>query len=237
MGGTSSTLTKSTKLKLSQRFGYEFKDESLLELALTHRSRHEKNNERLEFLGDSILNFVIADALFHQFENNKEGELSRQRAFLVKGRTLTEIANEKDLGEFIKLGQGELKSGGSKRDSILADSVEAIFGAIFLDSDFQKTRDVILNVYAERLKTIRASDSYKDPKTRLQEHQQQNKLALPIYEVLSMQEGLNNEHSFEIHCTLPQLSEGVTATGRSRRAAEKNAAQLALDALGLGEKL
>lgn len=235
MSEKNSSLKKSDITKLAQRFGYEFKDTKWLELALTHRSKHEKNNERLEFLGDAILNFVIAEALFHQFENNKEGELSRQRAFLVKGKTLTDIANERELGDFIKLGQGELKSGGSKRNSILADSVEAVFGAILLDSDFQQTRDVILQVYNERLQNISATDSFKDPKTQLQEHQQQNKLALPVYEVLSMQESLN-EHSFEVRCTLPQLDESLVATGRSRRDAEKNAAKLALKQLGIGER-
>ncbi len=224
--------SSSVLLKLEQRFNYHFQDISLLKLALTHRSKHEKNNERLEFLGDAILSLVIAEALFKQFKTNNEGELSRQRAFLVKGKTLTDIANEKGLSEFLQLGQGELKSGGSKRDSILADAVEAIFGAIYLDSDFLTTKTVIMDIYATRLENINAKDSFKDAKTQLQELQQQNKLALPKYKVLVMQEN-SNEHYFEVLCEVPQLNKPVIASGRSRREAEKQAAKLTLKQLGI----
>lgn len=224
--------TASDLLKLQQRFNYKFNNIDLLKLALTHRSKQEKNNERLEFLGDAVLGLVIAEALFQQFKNNKEGELSRQRAFLVKGKTLTDIANEKGLGEFIQLGQGELKSGGSKRDSILADALEAIFGAIYLDSDFMTIRTVIMDIYALRLASIDAKDSFKDPKTQLQEHQQQSKLALPRYQVLVMQEN-SNEHYFEVACHIPQFAKPVVASGRSRREAEKQAARLTLEQLAI----
>lgn len=136
---------------LAKKLGYQFKDESMIELALTHRSHGKRNNERLEFLGDSILNFVIAEALYRRFPEAKEGQLSRLRAQLVKGETLAELAREMKLGDYLRLGSGELKSGGYRRDSILADSVEAIIGAIYLDSDMECCRPYILSWYQSRL--------------------------------------------------------------------------------------
>lgn len=148
--------------KLSQRLGYKFKDESLVHLALTHRSKSGSNNERLEFLGDSILNFVIAEELYSRFDQAKEGKLSRLRAKIVKGTTLAEIAREKQLGDFLLLGSGELKSGGFRRESILADVVEALIGAIYLDSGMDVVQKHILDWFASRLDLLTLNDPIKD---------------------------------------------------------------------------
>ena len=153
-------------IKLSQRIGYSFKDESLVHLALTHRSCGNKNNERLEFLGDSIVNFVIAEALYKKFPQAKEGQLSRLRADMVRGTTLAEIAREFELGEFLQLGSGELKSGGHNRESILADVVEAIIGAIYLDAGQAVVNEHILNWYQSRLSALTLDAVIKDAKTR-----------------------------------------------------------------------
>jgi len=221
-------------LKLSQRLGHTFKDEELITLALTHRSRSGNNNERLEFLGDSILNFVIAEALYKKFSHAKEGKLSRLRARLVKGETLAEIAKDFKLGEFLLLGSGELKSGGHRRDSILADAVEAIIGAIYLESGMDITRERILAWYEQRLNDLSLEDPIKDPKTRLQEHQQANRLSLPRYEVAAVG-GPGNEQVFTVSCKIPQVEALVTAEGSSRRNAEQAAAKELLITLGLEE--
>lgn len=221
--------------KLSQRLGYQFKDESLVHLALTHRSKSGSNNERLEFLGDSILNFVIAEELYRRFDQAKEGKLSRLRAKIVKGTTLAEIAREKQLGDFLLLGSGELKSGGFRRESILADVVEALIGAIYLDSGMDVVQKHILDWFASRLDLLTLSDPIKDPKTRLQEYQQANKLSLPKYEVIKVT-GATNEQLFTVACSVPECSEVVSAMGSSRRAAEQQAATELLIKLGLEEK-
>lgn len=221
-------------LKLSQRIGYTFRDENLITLALTHRSKSGVNNERLEFLGDSILNFVIADALFEKFSDAKEGKLSRLRARMVKGVTLAAIAKDFDLGEFLLLGSGELKSGGHRRESILADVVEAIIGAIYLDAGLEVTRERILSWYQARLDALSLEDPIKDPKTRLQEHQQGEHLGLPKYDVIDVN-GPGNEQVFTVTCQIPQLDEKVKANGSSRRTAEQAAARVLLVKLGLEE--
>ncbi|MDF1762533.1 MAG: ribonuclease III, partial [Oleibacter sp.] len=182
-------------------------------------------------LGDSILNFVIAEALFNKFPSAKEGKLSRLRAGLVKGVTLALVARHFDLGEFLVLGSGELKSGGHQRDSILADTVEAIIGAIFLDSGFEAAKERVLFWYAERLDAIRLDDPLKDPKTRLQEHQQAQQLKLPVYKVIQVT-GPTNEQEFTVSCQLVQLDEEVVSKGNSRRTAEQVAAEKALKLLG-----
>lgn len=220
-------------LKLSQRLGYTFNDESLVTLALTHRSKGGTNNERLEFLGDSILNFVIAEDLYQRFPQAREGKLSRLRARMVKGKTLAEVARDFDLGDFLLLGSGELKSGGHKRESILADAVEAIIGAIYLDSGLDSARDRILSWYASRLDDLSLEDPIKDPKTRLQEYQQGRHLALPKYEVLSVQ-GPSNEQVFKVEVKIPDATPHV-AEGSSRRSAEQAAALKLLSALGISE--
>lgn len=150
--------------KLERKLGYQFKDAGLINLALTHRSANSKHNERLEFLGDSILSFVIADDLYHRFPKVNEGDMSRMRATLVRGHTLAELGREFDLGDYLKLGPGELKSGGFRRDSILADAVEAIIGAIYLDSDIEKVRSIVLSWYYSRLEAIKPGVSQKRPK-------------------------------------------------------------------------
>lgn len=212
---------------LARKIGHDFADLSLFELALTHRSCGKKNNERLEFLGDSILNFVIADDLFARFPSAKEGELSRLRARLVKGVTLSEVARELGLGDYLRLGSGELKSGGYRRDSILADAVEAIIGAIYLDSDMETARGFILSWYAQRLESIDLNESLKDSKTRLQEYLQSRRLALPQYELTNV-EGEAHSQTFYISCLVPGLDSPATGTGSSRRQAEQEAAKSAL---------
>lgn len=218
-------------LKLSQRLGYTFRDESLVLLALTHRSKGTHNNERLEFLGDSILNFVIADDLYRRFGLAKEGKLSRLRARVVKGQTLADVAREFDLGDFLLLGSGELKSGGHRRDSILADTVEALIGAIYLDTGLEAARERILDWFASRLDELSLEDPIKDPKTRLQEFQQGRHMSLPRYQVVAV-DGPSNEQVFTVECRIPDLPP-VSADGSSRRAAEQLAAQKLLAELGI----
>ncbi|EAT10736.1 ribonuclease III [Bermanella marisrubri] len=219
-------------IKLSQRIGYTFNDISFFELALTHRSKGGKNNERLEFLGDSIVNFVVAEALFEKFPQAKEGKLSRLRAGLVRGTTLAELARDFDLGEFLLLGSGELKSGGFNRESILADAVEAIIGAIYLDSGLDTVRERILTWYGKRLDDLQLDDVVKDAKTRLQEHLQKNQSRLPKYEVMEIT-GQAHDQNFKVSCWVETLPEVTIGLGSSRRLAEQSAAQKALNALGV----
>ncbi|WP_286237125.1 ribonuclease III [Neptuniibacter halophilus] len=216
--------------ELARRIGHEFSDESLFELALTHRSCGKKNNERLEFLGDSILNFVIADDLYKRFPKAKEGELSRLRARMVKGVTLSEVARELGLGDYLRLGSGELKSGGYRRDSILADAVEAIIGAIYLDTDMETARGFILRWFDQRLVGLDLNETLKDSKTRLQEFLQSRRRALPEY-ALAKVEGEAHAQTFYIDCRVEGLSSLVQGEGSSRRQAEQEAAKKALIAL------
>lgn len=221
--------------ELARRIGHQFDDPSLFELALTHRSCGKKNNERLEFLGDSILNFVIADDLFQRFPSAKEGELSRLRARLVKGETLSEVARELGLGDYLRLGSGELKSGGYRRDSILADAVEAIIGAIYLDTDMETARGFVLIWFAKRLESIDLSESLKDSKTRLQEYLQSRRLPLPKYDLVKV-EGEAHAQTFYIECQVQGLKNAAAGKGNSRRQAEQNAAQTALKELQVEKK-
>ncbi|WP_432696486.1 ribonuclease III [Marinobacterium sp. YM272] len=219
--------------ELARRLGHQFSDASLFELALTHRSCGKKNNERLEFLGDSILNFVIAEALYAKFPAAREGQMSRLRARLVKGETLSEIARELGIGDYLRLGSGELKSGGFRRDSILADSVEAIIGAIYLDTDMDRVRPFILKWYQARLDALDLNESLKDSKTRLQEFLQSRRESLPKYELLSV-EGEAHAQTFHIRCEVGLLPEPTEGVGNSRRQAEQEAARAALQALDIG---
>jgi ribonuclease-3 len=219
---------------LERLLGYEFQDPDLLELALTHRSCGSRNNERLEFLGDSIVNFVIADALFKRFSEAREGQLSRLRARLVKGVTLAEIAREMELGDFLRLGSGELKSGGFRRESILADAVEAIIGAIFLDSGMQRCQVRILDWFHTRLEGLSLDDTLKDPKTRLQEYLQSRHADLPVYHLVKV-DGEAHSQTFFIECEAALLSERTCGKGGSRRIAEQKSAGRALKALGVEE--
>jgi len=215
---------------LESAIGYAFKDKSLLEQALTHRSYSAHHNERLEFLGDSVLGCVVTSMLYHKFIKHDEGDLSRVRASLVKQSALAEIALRLNLPEFIRLGEGELKSGGFRRPSILADALEAILGAIYLDGGFEAAQKVIDGLYANAMDHIDAKSAGKDPKTLLQEFLQAYKLALPEYEVLSTA-GAPHDQAFEVACTVAQLGKRVVASGNSRRIAEQAAAQKILEDL------
>ncbi|QCI22122.1 ribonuclease III [Buchnera aphidicola] len=218
--------------KIQKVLGYTFTHKDLLRQALTHRSASSKHNERLEFLGDSILSFVIANALYQHFPYINEGDMSRMRATLVRGNTLAEIAYEFDLGEYLKLGQGELKSGGFRRESILANTVEALIGSIYLDSNIKTVEELILKWYEKRLETISPGDTQKDPKTRLQEYLQSKHLSLPTYSIVKIYGEAHNQ-LFTIHCQITILSEYLIGTGSSRRKAEQDAAKKALIKLGV----
>jgi len=219
--------------RLHKTLDYQFTNLDYLELALTHRSfSGSKNNERLEFLGDSILNFVIAEALYFKFPGAKEGQMSRLRASLVKGETLAKIGISWDLGDYLKLGSGELKSGGFRRESILADTVEAIIGAISLDQGREVARQKVLDWYASRLDSLTLDQVTKDPKTQLQEYLQSRKLPLPLYQVDSIV-GDPHEQTFTVSCKVEALEETVSGIGNSRRSAEQNAALESLVQLGV----
>ncbi|MEE9343018.1 MAG: ribonuclease III [Gammaproteobacteria bacterium] len=202
---------------------YQFNDKELLKVALTHRSASNKNNERLEFLGDSVLGFVITETLFTQFPEASEGDLSRLRANLVNRQSLAVFARSMQLGDYLTLGAGELKSGGFRRESILADTMEAIMGAILLDSSFDQCRKSILFLYEERLAHMPSVDEIKDPKTRLQEYLQGHKYDLPSYEVLSVT-GKSHNQQFIVQCQVVVLGKDTKGTGGSRRKAEQQAA-------------
>lgn len=225
---------KENELKrLQKRITYQFNNFALLQQALTHRSALGYHNERLEFLGDSILSFAISSDLYLRFPKVDEGDLSRMRATLVCGKMLAEIGREFELGEALILGPGELKSGGFRRDSIIADAVEAIIGAVFLDSGIDSVKALILKWFDSRLKTIKPGISQKDPKTRLQEHLQSRKQPLPLYEVLDIKGEAHNQ-SFIMNCVIDGVNP-VQGKGTSRRKAEQIAAEKMLNVL-LGDK-
>lgn len=214
---------------LENRLDYHFRDASLLEQALTHRSHGARHNERQEFLGDAVLNFVVAALLFARFPKLDEGDLSRVRANLVKQAALADIAQQLGLAQFLRLGEGELKSGGFRRPSILADTVEAILGAIYLDGGFDAVRHTLEKLYSPVLVSVDPKTLGKDAKTLLQEFLQGRKLALPTYTVVATH-GAAHSQQFEVECAIPALEIKVQAPGSSRRAAEQSAATLALDA-------
>jgi ribonuclease-3 len=213
---------------LQTRLGYTFKDAGLLQQALTHRSHSSVHNERLEFLGDSILNCVVASVLYERYNSLDEGDLSRLRANLVKQQSLYEIAQKLELSQFLRLGEGELKSGGFRRPSILADTLEALLGAIYLDAGFDAARDVIRAFYIPMLETVDPRTLGKDAKTLLQEFLQSKKISLPTYNVVATH-GAAHSQEFEIECLVPKLGIQVFGRGGSRRAGEQAAARLALD--------
>jgi ribonuclease-3 len=220
--------------KLQQKLNYVFKDLSLLEQALTHRSAAKKNNERLEFLGDSILGLVISRELYQRFDYIEEGKLSRLRSHLVRGQTLAKFGISLALSEHLILGSGELKSGGYRRESIQADTVEAIFGAIFLDADFDTINRVILDLFKDLLDAINPKDSLKDPKTQLQEYLQKRANALPQYE-LTKTLGKDHKAIFTVACLLPDQKMQVVQDAKSIKRAEQSCAQILLEKLR-GEK-
>ncbi len=202
---------------------YRFKDAALLKTALTHRSRGSSNNERLEFLGDSILNFVVASRLYELRPDASEGALSRLRSRVVRGETLAELASNLKLGDHLLLGEGELKSGGYLRHSILADALEAIFGAIYLDGGFAACAAVIRDVCESVITGLPDAEDLKDPKTRLQELMQAQARPLPEYSLVR-EEGAEHAKKFTIRVRLTDAGDGLEATGSSRRKAEQSAA-------------
>ncbi|TWC34624.1 RNAse III [Pseudomonas sp. SJZ079] len=218
--------------RLERQLGYSFKDQDLMVLALTHRSFAGRNNERLEFLGDAILNFVAGEALFERFPQAREGQLSRLRARLVKGETLAILARGFDLGEYLRLGSGELKSGGFRRESILADALEALIGAIYLDAGMEAARDRVLAWLTNEFDSLTLVDTNKDPKTRLQEFLQSRASDLPRYEVVDIQ-GEPHCRTFVVECQIALLNDKTLGQGASRRIAEQVAAAAALIALGV----
>lgn len=216
---------------LEARMGHDFGDASLLELALTHRSRSgNRNNERLEFLGDAYLGFVVGDELYRRHPKAQENTLTLMRASLVQRRTLAAVARDIDLGDFLRLGPGELKSGGFRRDSILSDAVEALIGAVLLDAGEGAARALILHLLGERLDAASPGGVAKDAKTRLQELLQGRGRALPDYEVVDVH-GSEHAREFRVACRLADVDLTAEGRGRSRRAAEQEAAAAALEAL------
>lgn len=215
---------------LCNKLGHTFKNLDYLEDALSHRSFRGKNNERLEFLGDAILNFVIAAALFRNCTEAREGELSRLRASLVRGETLAALAQEFNLGNYLRLGAGEIKSGGFRRTSILADAMEAVVGAIYLDAGMAVCEQCILRWFSSRLNDFSELPDVKDAKTRLQEYLQAHKFSLPNYEILSV-EGAAHQQIFQVRCSVEGFDREAIGSGTSRRRAEQEAAQKILDLL------
>jgi len=232
MGSKSVTLGVERLAKLNQlskKLGYEFTNLEFLQRALTHRSVGAKNNERLEFLGDSLVNFMIADVLFHEYTKLAEGDMSRIRAHLVKGETLAKIGIEYNLSDFLVLGPGELKSGGFRRDSIIADSVEAIIAAVYEDGGLDKCRALVGHLYKQRLEELDPKKIGKDSKTRLQELLQSFQEPLPEYSIISVN-GAAHDQAFTISCYVAKLNTKFEATASSRRKAEQKAAAIALKA-------
>lgn len=222
---------KTKNQALEKRLGYTFKDKTLLDAALTHRSAGHKHNERLEFLGDAVLNFTIALELYSRFSEAREGDMTRFRAHLVKSETLGLVARELKLGDYIQLGSGERKAGGHQRESILADALEAIMGAILLDAGEEAAQKIIVTWFEKRLNELKLKKPYKDPKTRLQEVLQADKKPLPEYKVITVA-GDAHEPLFKVSCIVAGLKAEQVGEGHSRRKAEQEAAALVLKALG-----
>ena len=212
----------------SRKIGYRFNDQDLLRRALTHRSYGAANNERLEFLGDSVVNCAVAHELYSKFPKLDEGELSRLRANLVSQPSLFAIAQNFGFGDQLLLGEGELKSGGSRRPSILADAVEAVIGAVFLDGGFGRAQGVVRTLFAAVLDNIDPGTTGKDPKTLLQEYLQGRRIALPQYAVIAVR-GEAHEQLFQVECVIPDLNIRSLGEGASRRSAEQTAARRAYE--------
>lgn len=219
---------------VERQLAYQFRDASLLRQALTHRSHGTPNYERLEFLGDGLLNFVVARLLYEQFSKLPEGDLSRLRASLVNQQTLFELASSLSLGDHLRLGEGELKSGGFRRPSILADAFEALVGAIFLDGGFTAAAEVLGRLYGPLMASADPAALGKDPKTRLQEFLQGRHLALPQYSIINVS-GEAHEQHFRVECAIPELDLKSQGEGPSRRAAEQEAARAAYELAAEGQ--
>lgn len=220
---------------LKQTLNYEFSDVGLFTQALTHRSAPGSSNERLEFLGDAVLDFVISEVVFRAQPGSDEGDLSRLRASLVKDTSLASVAAELGLGEHLILGSGEKKTGGHRRESILADALEALFGAVYLDRGLKASSKIIETCFGERLRTLPDPRDLRDPKTRLQELLQSRKLDLPDYEVVEVS-GKAHEQRFRIRCTVQGLEFAALGDGSSRRNAEQQSAERMLEAIGSMEQ-
>ncbi len=228
---SSTTSSREAALKrLQSRLDYQFDDPQLLELALTHKSHSRTHNERLEFLGDAVLGYLIAESLFRDQPTLAEDALTLIRAALVRKETLAEVAQSIGLGEFLSLGSGERKSGGRQRESILADTLEAVIGAVNLDGGIAAADALVQRLFAERLVAAGARGAHKDPKTRLQELLQGRALALPAYEVIGTV-GSEHQRTFTVSCQVTDLSLTTTGRGASRRAAEKDAALAMIEAV------
>ncbi len=219
--------TNNTPQSLQTRLGYQFSDAQLFKRALTHRSFGSPNNERLEFLGDSILGAVIGHRLFAKFPNIAEGQLTRLRASLVKGDTLAQVARELDIGPILIMGEGEVKSGGRQRDSILADAVESLIGAIYLEVGFEACAKVVLPWFESRLDDIEVDKPLKDPKTQLQELLQARGADLPQYDIVKV-DGQAHNQTITVSCQVSGITSPVTATAKNRKQAEKQAAAQAI---------
>ncbi|MDX9943280.1 MAG: ribonuclease III [Azonexus sp.] len=219
-----------TENLIARSIGHVFSDASLLRTALTHRSFGTPHNERLEFLGDGILDCVIAALLYQRFPELPEGDLSRLRANLVRQESLYQLALQLDIGSTLRFGEGELRSGGASRPSILADALEAVFGAVYLDAGFEKAFKVIEQLYQPLLADLKPGQFQKDPKTRLQEWLQGRKKPLPRYALLETR-GAAHEQSFKVACEIDQPAVRTIGSGSSRRIAEQNAAEAAMKAL------
>ena len=219
---------------LKKSLAYEFDDEHLLRQALTHRSAPGSNNERLEFLGDAVLQLVVSELVFEKTHNASEGQLSRLRSTLVKDTTLAEVATILGIGEHLILGSGEKKSGGHRRSSILADALEAIFGAAYLDSGLAGARNIIHAAYGERMHELPEEADLRDPKSRLQEFLQARKMALPEYAVQNISGKAHNQ-SFEVSCSIPELDAVTIGNGSTRRDAEQEAAAVMLEKIATDE--
>lgn len=220
---------------LCKKLGLTFTHPEWFVMALTHRSAGSKNNERLEFLGDSILGFVIAEALYEKFPKASEGVLSRLRASLVNQESLANLAREHHLGDYLILGSGELKSGGYRRASILSDALEAIMGAIIKDQGIDSCKAWILKLFSKRLSELHLDNWHKDPKTRLQEYLQARQLSIPKYELKS-QSGLPHEQTFKVECSIELFEKNFIGTGISRKKAEQHAAELMLEKIAKESK-
>lgn len=218
---------------LEARLGYVFRDRKLFARALTHRSFSADHNERLEFLGDSVLNLAAAAWLYHQAARQDEGQLSRLRAALVRAESLAEVARSIELGQFLRLGEGELQSGGARRESILADALEALLGAIYLEAGFEVAQQVMQRLFAALLDTLDANVVRKDAKTQLQEFLQGQRLPLPTYTVLDVR-GAAHRQQFQVECAVPVLGLKVRGEGDSRRRAEQAAAARMIERIGRG---
>jgi ribonuclease-3 len=216
--------------RLSRQLGHAFADPELLDDALTHRSAQARHNERLEFLGDAVLGLLVAEALWRRFPHATEGELSRLRARLVNRDALARVAQELELGQYLRLGAGELRSGGHARESILADAVEAVLAALYLDGGLEVARGVVERLLGERLAALSPADQGKDAKTRLQEWLQARRLALPTYEVVETS-GEDHAQTFVVSCAVEALGRSTSAAGASRRKAEQLAAARLLETL------